>query len=277
VRDPDFFARRNAITLSDQPMKISLIKLGTAVLVSAFAITGFAQTTNQPPEPLLWNLEVGLNYVTGDYGLPDDTDVWVQTTTIHYEQDAWHFQATAPLISISGPASVVGNVGRANTSTKRGLGDVMLGATYKLTDAATGASDFDFGARVKLPTAKENNGLGTGEVDTYFEVNYHHTFGTITPFATLGYRFLGRSPAYPLEDGFYTTVGVAAPLADRTTGGLAYTWCERIVTNADDASELMAFVSHQLNNRWKLQGYVLTGFTDASPNFGLGALVGYKF
>lgn len=256
-------------------MKPSLIKFGAALL--AGTVIGFAQTQNPAPLPSPWKVEAGLNYVTGDYGLAQDTDVWVQTTSIYYEQDAWRFQAMVPLVSISGPASVVGSVGRANTAKERGLGDVTFAATYKLTDAATGQSNFDFTARVKLPTADEGDGLGTGKVDSYVEVNYHNTFGTVTPFATLGYRFLGSSGAYPLKNGFYTTVGVATPLSEQTTGGLALTWRERIVNNADDATEAMAFVSHQLDSQWKLQGYVLTGFTDASPNLGLGALVGYQF
>jgi hypothetical protein len=257
-------------------MKLHSFPLAAALF--CVAGLGHAQTVTPTPALTPWDLDVGLNYVTGDYGLSQDTDVWVQTTTINYEQDVWHLSATVPLISITGPASVVGNVSRADTSTERGLGDITLAAAYKITNSGTGRSDFDFTTRVKLPTANEDKGLGTGKTDFNFELNYHHTIGRVTPFATLGYRFLGHSAAYPLKDGFYTTLGVATPIAqDGTTAGLALTWRERIVDGADNAEEAMVFLSHPLNTRWKLQGYALTGFTDASPNLGLGGLIGYKF
>lgn len=254
-------------------------KLTTLILsgvLIGYVGTAFAQKT-PPPAPRPWSFDVGLTFITGDYGLAQETHVWVQTTSLQYDEDVWRFQATIPVVSITGPASVIGNVGRPSTSNEKGLGDATMAMTYKLKDARTGQSDFDFTARVKLPTADEKKGLGTGETDFYLEGNYHHTFGTITPFATLGYRFLGTSAAYPLENGFYTTAGVAAPLGDQTTGGLALTWRERIVKNADHATEAMAFVSHQIDARWKIQGFALTGFTDASHTFGIGGLAGYKF
>lgn len=237
-----------------------------------------AQTTTAPATgPGPWSLDLGMNYVTGDYGLSQDTTVWVQTTAVTYEPGDWRFQATLPLVALSGPASIIGDVGRVDTSTERGMGDATLAATYKLTDAATGRSDVDLTARVKFPTADEDKGLGTGTTDAYLEANYHHTFGRVTPFVTAGYRFLGESAAYPLRNGFYTVLGAAAPLTDGVTGGLAVMWRQRIVDDAENATEAMAFVSQQINPRWRLQGYALTGFTEASPNLGLGALLGFKF
>lgn len=248
-------------------------------LMLAFGGTVCAQTTTPVvTEPNPWNLDVGLNYVTGDYGLNRDTDVWVQTTSLGYEKNPWRFEATLPFISLSGPASVIGDVGRADTSTQRGAGDISVAATYQLVRADAGRGNIDFTARLKLPTADEDKGLGTGETDLNVEFNYSRNLGEVTPFATLGYRFLGRSPAYPLKDGFYTTMGLAAPVGTNgTTAGLALTWRAAIVEDADSATELMAFVSRRLDENWKIQGFVLTGFTDASPDFGLGALVGYKF
>ncbi|HEY5552553.1 MAG TPA: hypothetical protein VIK52_11735 [Opitutaceae bacterium] len=254
------------------------MKLATLILCGAslvFSLPATAQAPLIPDES--WSLDVGLNYVTGDFGFEQDTDVWLQVTTIHFESQPLHIQASIPFVSISGPASVIGTVGRPSTGRERGLGDASFAATYKFTDTATGISDLDFTVRVKFPTADEDKGLGTGETDTNLEFNYHHSFRAFTPFATLGYRFLGSSATYPLEDGFYSTAGIAAPIDDRTVGGLALTWRERIVADADHATEAMIFISHQLDGRWKVQGFALSGFTDASPNFGAGGLVGYKF
>lgn len=257
------------------------MKSSTFALCTFLCVAGLARAQTTAPAPAAvypWSVDVGLNYVTGDYGLSQDTDVWVQTTAISYEETNWRFNATVPLVSISGPASIVGDVGRGSTATERGLGDVTVAATYKFVQPETGFSDFDFTTRVKLPTANEDKGLGTGKTDVNLEVNYHHSLGTITPFATVGYRFLGHSNAYPLKDGVYATLGMAAPISnDGSTAGVALTWREKIVDGADDATEAMVFASHPLNERWKLQGFALAGFTDASPKFGLGTSVGFKF
>ena len=206
-------------------MKTSFLK--ASGLLFAFVTIAAAQTTlpTVAIEPNPWRLDIGLNYVTGDYGLSQSTDVWLQTNTISHEQDAWRFDLMVPFISVTGPASVIGSVSRGSTATERGLGDMTVAATYKFFNPGTEVSDFDLTVRFKLPTADDSKGLGTGRTDTNFEVNYHHSLGTVTPFATAGYRFLGRSTAYPLQDGFYTTLGLAAPIADgSTTSGLALTW-----------------------------------------------------
>lgn len=245
-----------------------------SILLLALGITARAQTT----APLPWEVSGGLTYVTGDYGLNADTDVWVQTTSITYQQDAWKFTGTVPIVSLSGPASVVGEVGRPGSSSETGLGDVTLAATYSFINPETKTANFDFTTRLKLPTADEAKGLGTGKADVNFELNYRHPVGRVTPFATLGYRIVGSSAAYPLKNGVYTTAGVAAPVStDGTVAGLALTWREKIVSYSDDSFEAMAFISHPLSERLKLQAFVLRGFTDASPNLGLGAQVGYRF
>lgn len=248
------------------------------LVVAALVLATHARsqgTVQNPVEP--WSLDVGLNYVTGDFGFEQDTDVWLQMTTIHFEPDPLHLQLSVPFVSISGPASVIGTVGRPSTGRERGLGDVSFAATYKFTNPSSDISNLDFTARVKLPTADEDDGLGTGETDSSFEFSYRWMLGRFTPFATVGYRFLGSSAAYPLEDGFFTTAGVAAPIRERTVGGLALSWREQIVNGADDATEAMVFVSHRLDDRWKVQGFALSGFTDASPDFGVGGLLGYRF
>jgi hypothetical protein len=37
------------------------------------------------------------------------------------------------------------------------------------------------------------------------------------------------------------------------------------------------FVAHDFSPRWNLILYALTGFTDASPDFGAGGSISYRF
>jgi hypothetical protein len=257
--------------------------LSTVAIVSILgASVAFAQTV--PPPASTVRTDLSVNYSRGDYGLADDTEVYVTLLNTTYESPSWRLQAALPVLNIKGPATVVGNIGegvtsapgRPTNSSETGLGDVTLGAAYKFGPVAQGIN-LDFGARVKLPTADEDKGLGTGEFDTYVQADAYKKIGKIVPFGTLGYRFLGSNQTYRLKDGVFASGGIASPVTSTTTVGASLNWRERIVAGGDHATELMAFAMRTLDAQWRVQGYVLKGFTDASPDLGLGAMVGYQF
>jgi hypothetical protein len=249
--------------------------LAFAVLIAAPALS---QTTSSVA-PATWHVDTSINYSRGDYGFTQDTEVTLGLVTATAETTSWRFQGLFPALNIKGPASLVvggSQAARPTTSSETGVGDVTLGATYKF-GAVFGATTLDLGAQVKLPTANEARGLGTGKTDTFFQADLRHPLGPITPFLSLGYRFLGTSRAYPLEDGLFASVGVVRPITNATTAGVSYNWRSRIIRGGDDSSEVLGFFLHQVNERWRVQGYVLAGFTHASPDFGTGWSLGYRF
>ncbi len=244
-----------------------------------------AQETAAPVTPvapeLAWRADALFNYSSGDYGLAADTEVYVALVNLAYETASWRFQAGVPYLHVEGPATVVGGGAGVGTrppgSSETGLGDVTLSGTYKFGPLTDAAIDTDFTAQVKLPTADEDKGLGTGETDVYLQFDVRKTYGRFTPFATLGYRFLGTNATYPLEDGLFASLGVATPVTDTTTVGASVSWREKIVAGGDDSIDAIAFAQQTLTTQWSALGYVLVGFTDAAPDFGVGAGVSYKF
>lgn len=255
--------------LRSLPLPLTALSLATTTLV-------LAQTTTPPPAR--FHTDVGFNYVTGDYGLSSTTDVYVATAGATYEQGPWRTQLTVPYIVLTGPATVVGDGGipRASTEREEGLGDVTLSGTY-LFGPVVADTDLDLTARVKFPTASDSKGLGTGELDYYVEASARHHFGTFTPFATVGYRFLGSNATYPVKDGLYASLGAALAVNPSTVIGVSGSWRERIVDGGDDSVELLGFVAYDISPTWRVQGYALTGFTDASPDLGVGASISYRF
>jgi hypothetical protein len=131
--------------------------------------------------------------------------------------------------------------------------------------------------RVKLPTADEDRGLGTGAADYYGELVGYRTFGSVTPFATVGYRVLGDTSSYELKDGAYASVGTHVRSSPSTVFTGLLNWRRQIVAGGDDSCDAMLMVTHDLSARWQLTGYALKGFTDASPEVGAGFAANYKF
>ncbi|CAM3040443.1 transporter [Rariglobus hedericola] len=268
---------------SASSLRLALLALALPAMSIAQDNTTQENTTPVIPDaPVLpWRADASFNYSRGDYGLADDTEVYVAATNLVYDTASWRFQAGVPFLYIKGPATVVGGGAGVGTrppdSTESGLGDVTLSGTYKFGPLTPAEIETDFTAQVKFPTADEDKGLGTGKTDFYLQFDVRKTYGRFTPFATVGYRILGTSAAYPLEDGLFASLGVATPVTDKTTAGVSVSWREKIVSGGDDSVDAMVFAQQTLTTRWSALVYVLAGFTDASPDFGAGTGVSYKF
>jgi len=260
-----------------------------AVLCAAWlaASAGFAsETTNSPanlpaPQPA-FKVGVGFDYSSGDYGFTQKTEVLSIPLNLAYEQDRWAFRATFPYIRIKGPATVVAGLDpiaapvRPVSRQESGFGDVVASATYH-ANPTPGELNVDFSGRVKFGTADKDRGLGTGETDFYAQTDLYQVFGDVIPFVSLGYRFLGSNATFPLKDGPYFSAGTSFRLSPTSVVGAAYDWRSRIIDGAKNASDAIVFVSTNPNDRWNLLGYLLAGFNDAAPDYGLGGAATYKF
>lgn len=97
-----------------------------------------------------------------------------------------------------------------------GLGDLRLAAAVRLTGGGSHQHRIDLGFSVKLPTADEDEGLGTGEADCRASLSGEYRFWSLTLFGGAGYNRLGDPPGVELDDVFDAYIGVeSVPLGDR--------------------------------------------------------------
>lgn len=260
-------------------------KLLLPLLIPAILSTPLlAQSETASMNPAVVKLGAGFDYSRGKYGFTQSTEVLSIPVNLTVDKNRWSFKATLPYITIKGPASIVSGAGgaasgapaRPTTQTESGMGDAMLSATYHARPVP-GELNIDFTGRVKFGTADEDKGLGTGEMDYYGQVDLYQNMGTITPFATIGYRVLGSNATFHLKDGPYVTAGAAFRVSPSTVVGAAYDWRSRIIDGAKNGTDAIAFISNNPNESWNLLGYVLKGFNNASPDLGVGGAVTYKF
>lgn len=265
------------------------LALCALLLVAVGSSPAIAQTAKPDVTPVVKTspavvkLGTGFDYSTGKYGFTQATDVWSVPLNASYEQGRWVFKTTIPYISIKGPASVVVGTGgaegappRPTSNTESGLGDVTFSGTFHARPVP-GELNVDLTARVKLGTASESKGLGTGETDYYTQIDLYQSFGNLTPFATFGYRFLGRNASFALKDGPYATIGAAVRVSETVVVGAGYDWRSRIITGAQNGTDALGFVAVTPTPHWSLLGYLIAGFNAASPDLGLGGQATYKF
>lgn len=228
---------------------------------------------------------VGAEYTTGKYGGTESTDTLYIPFVVRHQSGPLVLKATIPYLRITGPGNVVGAgddriiIPGASSArrTQSGLGDIVASAFYNLSDERKAAFGLDVGAKVKLPTADEAKGLGTGETDYALQADLFKPLGAVTVFGSLGYRWYGDPPGTPLRNVPYGSIGASRRLSQETTIGAAYDFRPRIVAGGSEISEATAFWSQRLGGNWRMQIYGVVGFSDASPDAGAGILLEQRF
>jgi hypothetical protein len=227
-------------------------------------------------------LGAGVHYSSGDYGGPIETRITSVAATGRYETGLWVYKATVPYLSIKGDTNVIPGVGQASGAPVRegsesGLGDIVLSATYTAYYNQATTLGMDLTAKLKLGTADESKGLGTGEHDVAFLVDLYRTFDRITGFGGVGYHVLGDSPTLQLRNAWSANLGVSYKLDQRDSVGAMLDGRERVVAGGSRQRELIGFFTRKLDSQWKAQLYALLGMADGSPDYGAGLSLARPF
>jgi hypothetical protein len=252
----------------------------TKVLAVLLAVAGTAGAA----EDARLTATVGTEYSTGSYGQDIDTSILAVSFAAKYEVGRWTLRGSVPWLRISGPDNVVatdaGGVilpGSGERRTESGLGDLVLAAAYLVMQGPNAPFNLDVGGKVKLPTADEDKGLGTGEADYSVQAEAFKPLGAFTPFATLGYRHYGDPPGLDLRNVLYGSLGSAYRLSQQASVGAAYDFRDRIIDGGARLSEVSAFLSHRYRRDVRAQLYAVFGLADASPDAAVGVTLSYSF
>ena len=119
-----------------------------------------------------------------------------------------------------------GAVAPLSRRTESGLGDVIVAATYNFYDNKASGIALDVTGRVKLPTASEQRGLGSGKTDAALQLDANRDFQRASLFGTVGYKWLGKPEGADLKNVLYSSLGASYKVTD--AGSLVAT--ERFVS-----------------------------------------------
>lgn len=232
-------------------------------------------------------IQSGFDYTSGDYGASEKTRIIYIPLTVRSEGERLMFQVTAPYIRVDAPSdgqTIIGPGGipiqtdADGRGSNSGLGDVVTALRYTLLDGTASGLLLDVIGKIKLGTADENRGLGTGENDYSLQLDWAQVLDRrFTLFATTGYRIYGDPPGVDFDDVFFGALGGVYKLFPDTSGGLIYDFRERITPGSDSQRELTVFMTQRIDKTTKVQGYVVRGFSDSSPDWGAGVLFSEGF
>lgn len=225
----------------------------------------------------------GFDYSTGKYGASQSTETLYIPLGAKYESGNWTWRATIPYVESTGPSTVSGSGADRVTLEDRqtvrrkaaGLGDVVLAASRTIW--AQGPWLIDLGTKFKLATADKDEGLGTGKNDYTVQAEVYRMLDSHTLFGTLGYKRMGDPDGIDLRDPFFTSLGWSYRASQKTSVGASYDYREKITDTGAPLREMTGFLTHKLDEHWKVQTYLVTGFSKASPDLGGGVFVFYAY
>jgi len=248
-------------------------------LVSFLALTS-VQTARAGEEGSL-TLETGAHYSTGKYGGTQSTEILYVPVTGKYRSGSWTTKVTVPYLQITGPANVINGVGQTQVATgttrttRSGMGDIIASVSNTVYNDASSGLFANLTGKVKFGTASSAQGLGTGKNDYAVETGLYQVNENLTTFGTLGYQIYGRPAGYRLNNAFYGSLGASYKVDQDTSGGILLSLGQKITTAGSTRAKALLFASRKLDRAWKMQGYVLRGFTRSVPDWGAGVTVFY--
>jgi hypothetical protein len=237
----------------------------------------------QDVEAITQKISLGSHFSTGNYGAEEKTDILFFPVSYELAKFPWVLTVTAPYLGLKGPGDVfleTGNIGRGRTGTneiidEKGLGDLVIAASYQFPPIFKGWVFVDLTLQAKLPTADETRDLGTGETDYGYQLDFYTTLDRNTWFSSIGYRNRGKTPLFDLENSTFASLGYMRQYGERTYAGLIYDYRERASSNSFESHEIMPFVSYNLTEKWNLMVYAIAGFTDSSADRAFGLQLSY--
>lgn len=217
-----------------------------------------------------WSINGATSYSSGNYGSSNNTRILYTTVTIKRFFSRGYVATTMPYIDVDDSAT---------DSTESGLGDILLkGGLYALEE-----NDYrpgiDLVAKIKLPTANENAGLGTGALDYG---------GGAELYKWLRYPWIGFLDAYlmiigdsPVTDSNTQPIWDIGLGHQTTRAGFNSVFLEyrtAIASGQDDSVSVYYFGSYRSTRKARLFGSFEVGLTDGAPDYAInGGLSLYIF
>jgi hypothetical protein len=259
-------------------MKLNLVNMFPLLgcLIMLDGTTALAQDDNTE-----FTLSAGMDFTSGRYGGDVDIDDFYLPLTATANRARISYRLTVPYLSVRGPEGTLiydpgaePQPGSGDIVTESGLGDIIGSVTvYDVFSNPRLGLAIDLTGKIKFGTADEEKGLGTGQNDYSVQADFYKFAEKLTILGSVGYKFRGDPTDVELNDVVTASLGGIYKFTPDVRGGLVFDYRESSISGNDAVQELTGFVSRRINEHWQLQFYALAGFSDSSPDMGVGFLM----
>jgi len=264
-RKPGF---RNVVSRTVRPLMRTVL---------FFAMAGGAAAQDYP-----WQVESSLTYDTGKYGTDQETSLFYWPVTLKRYMSKGDVSLTVPFLDLNthggGRTVVDGTVVEGTGSGGSGLGDVSCKGRYNWIEQNGMLPFVDLVARLKLPTADADKGLGTGEADLRLGVELARRFWKdYIGFADLSYTFIGDPPDVDYDNRIDADLGLGYQFTPDWMGSVSYDFRSAISPDGTDSHSLSFLVNCKISPQVKTYGMLAAGLSDGAPDYSLTIGASYRF
>lgn len=252
----------------DMPPKTKQFAFLASQILATLSISAYAQTT----------VSMNLDYAEGKYGEQTTSTTWTLPLIVKHQAGPLTAKFNLAYVRATGTAAAGGDRFSNSRQVQQGMGDLITTLTYDIyTDPDSGLS-IDLGGKAKLAVGDRHKDLiTTGKHDYSVLVDLLQSIHDWNVYGTLGWTKKGDPEGVDYRNPWFSSVGVSRKFAEVWSAGVFYDYRQKVTRSGDPVSEATLFVERQLPNQMKLQGYLVCGFSDASPDLGAGLTVSVRF
>jgi hypothetical protein len=227
-----------------------------------------------------WQAGVSLSHLSGDYGTDEITKMVYLPFTVKRYFERSDVAATIPYLSIettgaqviiAGQVQTVGE-GGGDPERESGLGDIVFKWSYYLTEQSVAWPYLDVVAKLKVPTADEEKGLGTGEFDFGVGLDASYRLREVhLLLADLGYAFVGEPEGIEYRNQLVFDVGYGYQMTEKLMVSAYYESRNSLLESNPDPKSLMFYGSYRLRPDLRMDLIVDFGLSDGAADVMLTA------
>lgn len=265
---------------------ITLKSAGSGLLLALFLLTGAASTgwSQSATRPERFQIKVGASYDRGDFGTSETTHVFYMPITFRYLGEKFDISVTPSIARVNttggirlvdGVPTPTGEQPSSIRDTSSAAGDTLVRSRYYLVHTDT-ASIHPF-VKLKIPTAPEDIGIGTGKADLGIGVEMDKQIEDYLVFGDFSYTWTGKPAALPFRNRAGVSFGVGKSLAPSVLVSGMVDWRQSIVIGNPNPTELVGVLTYRLNPNVTISPNIYAGLNDSSPDVGFGVELAFRF
>jgi len=225
-------------------------------------------STAEVRTPTIWRVNTGIEYSRYTIGPGQTADVWMPFYALALTHDAWTLGLSGSYQSFTAPVPEIGIPGSTTKQTIAGAGDTVASLRYDIPASLTPGWYTSVIARVKIPTASESEGLGTGKVDGTLGFDVIRPIGRWSLFGYGAHTWRGDSPRLIKDRTWNASAGADYRVAARWNAGASVDW--RQLGFSGDTTSVYTYARYRITNRLSVTGYSVAGLDRNSPDYSVG-------
>ena len=216
------------------------------------------------------------SYRGGDFGLTGRTNILAVPATFAVISDRQEFRLTVPYLSVTSedPVMIVGDqvieLPGGPSGTESGPGDVVAEVEHYLLAGDGTRPWLSILLAVKLPTADEAKGLGTGRTDAGAGMGLIQPLGT--RWHLLGgaqYFVMGNPRDVDLRNTLWLSLGLQRRVSGGASASLSFERRDSVLRDYPAIAKIDLLYDQGLARRVNLRAALFVGLSDSAEDYGL--------